>query len=236
MRIAILQCDTVMEKFEKEFGQYCDMIKNMFVASEGKLTFEFEIFDCQQGNFPTDINRFDFFITTGSKASVYDNETWIKHTIEFIRLLDEQKKKLIGLCFGHQLIAMARNSAVAKSAKGWGVGVSTNRVVSKPSWMSQSTQELKIIVSHQDQITNLPDDATVIAESDFCPYFVVQWGDNFLSVQGHPEWITDYSGTLINDRRDRIPAEQVDAGLASLKKKPDNSLFAHWILDFVQYA
>lgn len=236
MKIAILQCDRVAEKFQKEFGQYRDMIKNMFVSGDSQFSFEFDTFDCQQGEFPVDLDRYDFFITTGSKASVYDDEPWIRELIEFIRLLDAKKKKLIGICFGHQLIAMARQGSVGKSDKGWGVGAAQNRVVCHPNWMRQTSQDLNIIVSHQDQIVRLPSDSKVIAESDFCPYFVVQWSDHFLSIQGHPEWITDYSGALINDRRDRIPADRVDAGLKSLEREPDNSLFIQWILDFVQYA
>jgi hypothetical protein len=101
--------------------------------------------------------------------------------------------------------------------------------------MSEKKSELNIIVSHQDQITALPADALVIAESGFCPFFMVQWSSHFLSIQGHPEWQREYSRTLINDRRAIIPAERVAAGLDSLSIKPDSQLFVRWILDFVSH-
>lgn len=234
MKAAILQCDNVLTKFQPRFEDYPEMVAKMF--SEIDLPLSFDTFDCQQGQFPTDINEYDFYITTGSKASVYDDLDWVKRTIEFIRLLDKEKKKLIGICFGHQLMAMACNGEVNKSDKGWAIGIAQNRVISHPAWMNETPDSINILVSHQDQISKLPENTQVIAESDFCPYFIVQWGDHFLSIQGHPEWVTDYSRTLINDRRAIIPADLVTTGLKSLEINPDSALFIHWIIEFVQHA
>ncbi len=237
MKVAILQCDEVREVFLPQFEQYSEMIIRMFDVINASL--EFEIFDCQKGHYPDDIDAYDFYITTGSKAGVYEELPWIDQLIKFIQKLDYHKKKLTGICFGHQIIAMALKGKVEKSDKGWGVGVATNRIINRPDWMKENESdhklELNIIVSHQDQITFLPDDALVIAESDFCPYFVVQWNGHFLSVQGHPEWQTDYSRALMIDRKDIIPAERIEQGLSSLNIEPDNALFTHWIMDFVRY-
>ena len=231
MNVAIIQCDTVADEFAVEFGHYTDMIKRMFESAGTDL--EYRIFDAQQAKYPHNLDAYDFYITTGSKAGAYQDMPWIKQLIRFVQRLDNQRKKLIGICFGHQIIAMARQGLVEKSPKGWGVGVASNRVIARPKWMKEPADELNIIVSHQDQISRLADDAQVIASSDFCPYFVVQWGDHFLSIQGHPEWLPDYSRTLMNHRREILGDERVKTGLASLATKPDNALFTRWILDFV---
>ncbi|MEE9447794.1 MAG: hypothetical protein V3V09_07515, partial [Arenicellales bacterium] len=170
MKVAILQCDDVLEKFQAEFGNYPQMIERMFDDISPALNFE--TFNCQLSEFPADIHAYDFFITTGSKASVYDDLPWIKQLIDFVRVLDKHTKKLIGICFGHQLIAMARNLDVKKSEKGWGVGIAKNEITHPPKWAKKNTPKLNIIVSHQDQITDLPSNAQIIAKSDFCPYFV----------------------------------------------------------------
>lgn len=232
MKVAILQCDEVLEKFQPEFGSYNNMIMKMFNEFNGP--FMFKTFDCQQGQYPDDIHTFDFYITTGSKSGVYEDKPWVEELIQFVQLLDRHKKKLIGICFGHQIIAMAFNGQVNKSDKGWGVGIANNRVVSTPDWMTNPKPDLNIIVSHQDQISQLPENAKIIAESDFCPYFMVQWNDHFLSIQGHPEWNAKYSQTLMNNRRDIIPENIIDAGIQSLDQEPDNSLFTQWIMDFVR--
>lgn len=231
MKVAILECDDVLEKFQPKFGHYRDMIRHMFGHLD--TPFEFEVFDCRLGHYPENIDGYGFFITTGSKTSVYENKPWIQQLIKFVQHLDKHKKKLIGICFGHQAIAMAFDGMVEKSEKGWGVGVSVNRIVTIPDWMREKRKELNIIVSHQDQITSLPEEALVIAESDFCPFFMVQWNNHFLSIQGHPEWNSAYSRTLINNRRGLIPAERIAEGFASLDITPDNRLFTRWIMDFV---
>lgn len=231
MRAAIIQCDSVMPELLPKFGDYPDMIVRMF--HEAGVDATFDVFDAQAGQYPEDLDMYDFFITTGSKAAAYDADDWILQLVRFIRLLDEQGRRLIGICFGHQAIALARNGIVEKSPKGWGVGVARNRVVATPGWMNAPSQQLNIIVSHQDQVSDLPADATVIAASDFCPNFVVQWNEHFLSIQGHPEWHADYSRALMEQRRDSIGEARVASGLESLATEPDNRLFTRWILDFI---
>ena len=236
MKVAILQCDNVLEELQPQFGDYVDMIQRMFTCVDD--AFEFDVFDVQHGSYPTDIDVYDFYITTGSKAGVYDDLPWIQTLIDFIRSLDKQRKKLIGICFGHQIIAKALYCKVEKSKKGWGIGVAVNRIITRPNWMTgtlnENKSELNILVSHQDQVLTISNKAIVIAESEFCPYFMVQWNKHFLSIQGHPEWLADYSQTRIKDRNGIIPAERITEGLNSLSIELDNTLFTHWIMAFVK--
>ena len=232
MKIAILQCGEVPKEFQSQISRNSEMIQDMFNAIDG--SFEFESFNCQNGHYPDDIDQYDLYITTGSKAGVYENKAWIQKLIKFIRQLDAKKKKLIGICFGHQVMATACHGMVEKSGKGWGLGVAANRVINTPDWMSEKKNELNLLVSHQDQVVTLPKDAQVIAESDFCPFFVVQWRDHFLSTQGHPEWNRAYSEALMEERRGHVPSETIDSGLSSLHIEPDNGLFVRWIMDFIR--
>jgi GMP synthase-like glutamine amidotransferase len=232
MKIAILECDNVLDKYQKDFGSYPKMIIDLLTSVENNL--EIEVFDVQIGQYPKHIHDWDLFITTGSKASVNDNETWIKELLEFVKLLDVAKKKLIGICFGHQLIALARGGSVSEAKKGWGIGIASNNIHIQTDWMDKKQSLLKIIVSHKEQINALPRGAKLIASSDFCPYFMIQWDDHFLSIQGHPEWNKLYSKALINERRSIIPAERIEEGLTSLTKEMDNQQFARWMFMFAR--
>ena len=231
MNVAIIQCDTIADAFLPIFGSYPSMIRRMF--EQVHANFEYRTFDAQSGEYPADLDAYDFYITTGSKAGAYQDIPWIKQLIDFVQRLDQRHKKLIGICFGHQIIAMARRGQVEKSPKGWGVGIANNQVTAHPIWMRQRAKKLAIIANHQDQIVRLPADALVIASSAFCPYFVLQWGKHFLSIQGHPEWPPAYARALLNHRRQLLGNDVADAGLASLRMVPDNALFARWVLDFV---
>jgi GMP synthase-like glutamine amidotransferase len=232
MKAAILKCDEVMEVFRPPFSDYSDMIQDMFAAVDDSI--EFDIFDCQAGHYPDQPESYDFFITTGSRAGVYEDAPWIRQLIDFVNQLDRLQKKLIGICFGHQIIAEAMGGQVEKSDKGWGIGIARNRIVASPDWMQPGKTELNILASHQDQIVRLPAGASVIAESDFCPYFFVQWSDHFISVQGHPEWQAEYSRALMNYRRDIIPAQTIETALQTLDQEPDNRVFTQWLLNFIR--
>jgi len=236
MKVAILQCDEVLQRLQPQFGDYVDMIQHMFEVIDD--TFDFDVFDVRQGHYPQDRKVYDFYITTGSKAGVYDDLAWIEPFVKFIQQLYKEQKKLIGICFGHQIMAKALQCEVEKSEKGWGIGMAVNRIIATPDWMPNKELEqkssLNILVSHQDQVMTLTSDALVIAESEFCPYFVVQWNKHFLSIQGHPEWDADYSRTRINDRKAIIPSQRIKEGLKSLSIEPDNALFTRWIMAFVK--
>jgi GMP synthase-like glutamine amidotransferase len=233
MKVAILQCGEVLKQFGSKTGRRNEMVQDMFDVIDGD--FEFENFDCQKDYFPDNVDSYDFYIITGSKAGVYENKRWIQTLIQFVQHLNDKKKKVIGICFGHQVIATACHGMVEKSEKGWGVGIAANRLVSAPEWMTETKNELNFLVSHQDQVTALPENAHVIAESDFCPFFIVQWNDHFLSTQGHPEWTKAYSEASMIKRKGIIPPERIESGLDSLYIEPDNGLFARWIIDFVRH-
>jgi len=233
MKAAILQCDQVLEKFQAQYGSYSGMVTNLFDAIDEPV--DFDVFDCQQGEYPDDIDAYDFYISTGSKVSVYDDLDWIGPLVDFVKQLHTKQKKFIGICFGHQIIALVLGASVNKSDKGWGVGIAQNKVQQFPKWMSQTKDVLNIIVSHQDQVENTPEDAQIIANTDFCPNFMLQWNDHFLSIQGHPEWSNDYSRTLINERKAIIPADRVAKGLESLSIPSDSVLFTQWMVDFAKH-
>jgi len=233
MKAAILQCDQVLDKFRPQFGDYPGMIRRMF-ADAGYPDIDFDVWDCRQQQYPDEPAAYDFFITTGSKDDAYGDTAWIHRLIEFTRELDQRGIKLIGICFGHQVMALALGGRVEKSTKGWGIGLAHNRITTHPEWMRPASDRLDLIVSHQDQITELPGSGeTVIAESDFCPFFMLQWNPHFLSVQGHPEWRRDYARALLEDRRDRIDEVLIEQALSSLQQRPDNALFTRWIMEFV---
>ena len=119
-----------------------------------------------------------------------------------------------------------------KSNKGWGVGLAQNRIISESGWMKTALTDFNVIVSHQDQVTVLSEGATIIATSDFCPNFMVQWSPWLFSIQGHPEWSKAYSIALVNDRRDRIPVDRVTRAMASYDLPLDADQVVKWILQF----
>ena len=124
MKLGILKTDAVRPEWVPEFGEYPDM----FVALLGQLdpALEFVVYDVEQGEFPDDIDEVDAYLITGSKSSVYDDKPWIAALMDFVRELDRRHKKIVGICFGHELVAQALGGKTEKSSKGWREGLHTH--------------------------------------------------------------------------------------------------------------
>lgn len=232
MKIAILQTDTVRPEFAVDYGQYPQMFSDLLCQVDPQL--EFATFDVEHLQYPRNLDAYDAFLITGSRCSVYEDLPWIHQLIEFVRQLHQQHKIIIGICFGHQLVAQALGGKTEKAASGWGVGVHPAHWYQRPAWIDGAGDEFKLLVSHQDQVTEPATGSVVLAGSDFCPNAVCQLGDNILTFQGHPEFVSGYSRDLMQLRREILGEEVYQQGMASLAQTTDQVDVARWIIDFMR--
>jgi len=230
MKLGILQCDSVLEEYQPSFGNYPQMFVDLFKRVDPKI--ETQIYNVQFGEYPSSIHHCDAYVTTGSKASVYEDLDWLNQFKQFIIKLHDNKIKLAAICFGHQLIAEIFGGKTEKSDKGWGVGVSVNQIIKHKPWMQPPLDELNIIVSHQDQVITLPKGAELLGTSDFCPNYLYQLDNLILSIQGHPEFSKAYSEALMKHRIDRIGKNTLELGIQSLDLETHEKEFIDWILHF----
>ncbi|MEC4724357.1 GMP synthase [Shewanella sp. D64] len=233
MRIGILQCDDVTAALQAKHGNYPEMFTRLFEDLDRELVFV--VYRVIDGDYPNSVDDCEAYITTGSRYGVNDDEPWVLQFKQYIATLYAYKKKLIGICFGHQMMVKALGGEVVKSPKGWGVGVATSAITLHKPWMDCNIEKLSLVVSHQDQVTVLPEDTEIIASSDFCPFYMIQINDHFLGIQGHPEFSKIYSQDLMNARRDRIPAQRIEKGIESLSHVIDEKRFTQWMMNFLRY-
>jgi len=232
MILGILKTDDVRPEWVPEFGEYPDM----FIALLGRVdpTLEFRVYDVQRDEYPADIDEVDAYLITGSKSSVYDDQPWIATLMAFVRELDRRRKKLVGICFGHQLVAQALGGKTEKSTKGWGVGLHRYHFDSVPSWHDHGELDFEVLASHQDQVVRNAEGARVLARSDFCENAVCQIGDHILTFQGHPEFVPGYSREIMEFGRETLGEQVYSAGVASLAAAPQRERIARWILNFLR--
>lgn len=234
MLIGLLQCDDVAEALQPRHGNYPAMFERLLTTVEPGL--KFRTWRCHDGELPDDMHAADAWLITGSKFGVNDGSDWIDALCGFVRELWTAGRPLVGICFGHQLIARALGGEVVRNERGWGVGMSFNRVRERAEWMEPWQEGLDLVVSHQDQVRRLPAQAKTLAASDFCPVYVMQVGETFLGVQGHPEFTKDYSTDLMEYKRDSLPSNRLREGKVSLSAPVDDQVMARWILNFLHRA
>jgi len=231
LTLGILNTDELEPEVEHKFGNYSDMFQNLF--QNNHHSFIFNTYQVTQEIYPQDIHDCDAYLITGSKASAYENLPWIIKLKEFIRELQQHNKKLIGICFGHQIIAEALGGKVTKSEKGWGVGLMSSDIQNNQSWMKPDIKSYSLLVSHQDQVERLPEKALCIAASQFCPNSSFQIEESILTFQGHPEFNREYMLYILKKRREIIGEQAYNAAIASLDQDIDESVISNWIYHFL---
>ena len=224
MKIAILETGRPPGDLEEKFGSYPAMFADMLGPG-----FEVESFDVAAGELPRDPAEHGAYLVTGSPVGVYEPLPWIDPLSDFIRAADQAK--MVGICFGHQVMAEALGGHVEKSNRGWGAGLHHYSVVRSEPWMD-GARTIAVPASHQDQVVLQPPNSEVVASSSFTPFAGLAWTDRpAISFQFHPEFAPDYAKALIEKRYDIVP--DPDAAIASLDAPNDNARVAEWIRRFL---
>ena len=223
MKVAILETGRPPGDLDQQFGDYSAMLRQLLGRG-----FEIETFDVQAGKLP-DPTAHHAYMITGSPAGVYEPLPWIEPLQEFIRSADGAK--MVGICFGHQIMAEALGGHVEKSDRGWGAGLHRYTVVRAEPWIDTSGT-IAGPASHQDQVVRQPPNTDVVAASDFTPFASLAWRDRpAISFQFHPEFSPAFAKALIEKRYDAVP--DPDAAIASLDAPNDNARVAQWIRNFL---
>ena len=224
MKLAILETGRPPGDLTDWFGDYPAMFERLL--GDG---FEVETFDVQEGRFPGQATH-DAILITGSPAGVYDGYSWIEPLSDFIRSAGD--RKMVGVCFGHQIMSEALGGLVIKSEKGWGAGLHHYSIVHSVPWLD-GEQKIAIPASHQDQVVMQPPNTEIVAASDFTPYAALAWTDRpAISFQFHPEFDPAFAKALIEKRYDVVP--NPDVAIASLDAPNDNHRVGGWIRSFLK--
>lgn len=230
MKLGLLLCDHIAESWQPEHGDYPSMFAKWLPQVQ------WTVYDLTAGHFPSSVDSCDAYVTTGSKWSVYDQLPWIVDFKSLVQQLYKARKPYVGICFGHQMLAFALNSPVQKSSGGWCVGNHEFTVSQPQAWMQPYHATFRVLMSCQDQVLSLPEEAKMIAFSEDCPVGVFLVRNYMLGIQGHPEFTVAYNATLIHSRQDRIGLEKVHAAQASFAQPIQAPLLGQWVMKFLEQA
>ena len=237
MKIGILQTGHAPENLIDSAGNYDEMFRTL-LADGG---FEFETFAVVDNQFPSGPEAADGRLITGSKHGAYEDHDWIPPLEDFLRRAVAARIPVAGFCFGHQILAQALGGTVVKSDKGWGLGIHNYDLLARPDWMADAGTSFAATAIHQDQVTDLPEGAHVLASSEFCPHAVLAYGDIdrpiAISTQPHPEFEPDFTAGLIDARIGApFPVDRSLAAQKTLGAPNNNRDWSRWVVAFFRAA
>lgn len=199
LRIGILQTGTTPDELKPLHGDYDDLFKRM-LAGRG-LTFRtWRVLD---GELPASVDAADGWLITGSRFGAYESHDWIPPLEDFLREAYGVGVPIVGICFGHQILAQALGGKVEKFAGGWSVGA-TDYETAEGGLDS-------LMAWHQDQVVEIPEGAEVIGRSGFCANAALAYGDRALTFQPHPEFTPEFMADLLVARRTILPEAIAEA-------------------------
>jgi GMP synthase-like glutamine amidotransferase len=232
MRIGLLECDEVDEHNRDIAGGYPDMFRALFAGPLPHA--EVVTYDARNGVLPGSPDECDAWVCPGSRHSVYDDFDWISELSGFVRDVHGSGTPLVGVCFGHQLIAHSLGGLTEPADIGWAAGVHRVDVTRPEPWMDPPRTSADLLFMHQDQVREVPPGGEVLACTEHCQVAVLRVGPRTLGIQAHPEFSPRYLEALLEDRVDRIGAERTERARRSLVQPNDNDLVARWIARFLE--
>lgn len=222
MKIGILECGHAMPEIVEKHGDFSAMFE-VLLDGHG---LSFTSYDVEKMSFPDSVDAEDGWLLTGSRHGAYEDHPFIEPLEQFIRDTYAAPLPMVGICFGHQIIAQALGGHVQKFGGGWSVGVR--------EYKFDGLGAVKLNAWHQDQVISRPDAAKVIARNDFCENAALLYGNRVLTIQPHPEFTGDVVKDYVRLRRGTAdyPEDLMDKASNSSHIPTDSNRVADMIAEF----
>jgi len=225
MKLCILDNDVLDPEMAAVYGSYAAMTERLLrqAGAQGEI----DVFHPYHGRYPADWEAYDAVLLTGSRADAFSDVPWVVNLRAQVTHLLAAHKKLVGICFGHQLIALCLGAPVGRAPQGWCMGRMTYTRLDEPA------QTWSLLASHQDQVLTLPPGAQLMASHEQCPVAAFRVQDRVWCVQPHPEFVPDYSAFLLHKRRVQLGEQAFQKGMDSLSQGHDGLALGQEIVRFV---
>jgi len=185
--ICIVILDAVPESYWGDDRGITDSMKFRVLLQPENPAARLDVFYVSNNSFPASVGDYDGFLVTGSPCSVHDDESWIGRLGDFSREAASCGKRVIGSCFGHQLLAKAFGGEVGRNEHGWLIGNFAVRITRGCGWMRPAAGVTGMFHFNKERVTRLPPGAQAFARTDAYADFGFTIGDEVMSFQGHPE-------------------------------------------------
>ena len=222
MHIGILHCGHAPDEVQNDYGDFNSMFERL-LQGHGFTFSTWNVVDMQFPNAPDDA---DGWLISGSRHGVYEDHPFIPPLEDFIRACYAARQRMVGVCFGHQIIAQALGGHVEKYDGGWAIGHQTYDFAGQGA--------LSVNAWHQDQVITPPPSATTIASNDFCKHAALVYGDRAYTIQPHPEFGNDVLAEYLAARGHNpdYPRPVMDRAVKLAQAPIDNTVVAHDMAQF----
>jgi len=232
MRVCILENDTFDNRTAPHISRIADLFVNL-LRKAGAEDWSFDVFNTVNGEYPESFEAYAAVILTGSRADAFSAEPWVVELRERVNTLLARRKKLLGICFGHQILGYCLGAPVGRAPQGWNMGRMQYRWHEPAYAAAHGSVTFHLLATHQDQVLDIPPGARLLASNHTCPVAAFAVDDHVLSLQPHPEMDVTILGNLINMRREKLGEEKFAAGIESIRHAHEGVAIARLMAAFI---
>lgn len=149
-------------------------------------------------------------VITGSASSVTDHEPWVLSGFEFLLRVVSSGVPVLGVCFGHQMLAEALGGRVEKNPRGREIGTVDFTLLGEDPVVFDAPGRYRVNMSHMDSVVRLPAGAQVLGYTSLDPHAALRFGEKVWGVQFHPEFDREIVGHYAHTRADILRQEGLD--------------------------
>jgi GMP synthase (glutamine-hydrolysing) len=220
----IVKTGTTLSSISTRRGDFEDWISASMGVDRASLTVA-SVFEGAELPRP---ENFTGVVITGSSAMVSHREPWSERTAAWLRDAVECETPLLGICYGHQLLAHALGGRVGPNPQGREIGtvqVQLEECAARDPLLALFPGSVRVHVSHLESVLELPADAVRLGASDEDPNAAFSFGSTAWGVQFHPEFDADVMRGYIEERRGQLCVEGIDADerLGRVEECPDGT-------------
>lgn len=229
IRIGLLLCGDVHDDLQPGFGNYQNcLVKRLQLDNSGA---EIRTWRAWKGELPGDVRDADAYLVSGSPASAFDREHWIEQLGRFIRGAHSAHRRLLGICFGHQIIHQALGGRVER-AEGWGLGLYAVQQHQRITGLPDS-RPIVLYAMHRDQVVVPAEGFELLAGSKFCPYYLMRHTNRVLTIQGHPEFTRDFFHQFLNVAEAKFDEKALAHARRTMRDSDDGEVTCQMLKHFL---
>lgn len=223
-KLLLVQVGNTFADLAQVRGDYDDW----FLAGLGLGLDAVDVVRPHQGQPLPEPDNYTAVVVTGSAAMVTDRPDWSEATARLLRRCVEQNQWVLGVCYGHQLLADACGGEVGNNPQGRMAGtveVALTAPAAEDALFGSLGSSLVVQVSHRQRVLSLPPGAQLLGQSPHDPCHVLRVGARAWGVQFHPEFDVDVARVYIEMRREIIREEggDPDGLLRALRPSSDGT-------------
>jgi GMP synthase (glutamine-hydrolysing) len=206
--ILLLKLGSTFPTLAREHGDFEHWIAQRLGGDSGQIV----VADPRQATLP-DPENFSAVILTGSHSMVTDREAWSEQTARWIPSVIQHNKPLLGICYGHQLIAHALGGEVGPNPRGREFGtvrITTRDAAASDPLFADLPAGFLAHACHTQSVLQLPPGAVGLASSRLDPHQAYRLGQTTWCIQFHPEFPETAMQTYLDECAVELRAQGQD--------------------------